>query len=113
MDCFVKRFQPERFSWLNVFYNIFIKLLLRYDNWLAGKDLGHHPCDDPNMTMSIAPPPSAEEFLVNKTNNESEVILSLVITDSFISFHSMFLTFLFPSFTFPDLAKSVREFLWV
>jgi len=56
MDCFVKRFQPER-----------------YDNWLAGKDLGHHPCDDPNMSMSIAPPPSAEEFLVNKTNNESEV----------------------------------------
>jgi len=56
MDCFVKRFQPER-----------------YDAWLAGKDLGHHPCDDPNMAMSIAPPPSAEEFLVNKTNNESEV----------------------------------------
>jgi len=25
------------------------------------------------MSMSIAPPPSAEEFLVNKTNNESEV----------------------------------------
>jgi len=57
MDCFVKRFQPER-----------------YDLWLAGKDLGHHPCDDPKTQgMSIAPPPSAEEFLVNRTNNDEEV----------------------------------------
>jgi len=57
MDCFVKRFQPER-----------------YDLWLAGKDLGHHPCDDPKtQSMTIAPPPSAEEFLVNRTNNDEEV----------------------------------------
>jgi hypothetical protein len=48
----------------------------RYDLWLAGKDLGHHPCDDPkSMGMTIAPPPSAEEFLVNRTNQESEVIV--------------------------------------
>jgi hypothetical protein len=54
MDCFVKRFQPER-----------------YENWLAGKDLGYHPEDDQKMSkMSIAPPPSAEEFLINKTNEE-------------------------------------------
>jgi len=52
MDCFVKRFQPEK-----------------YNNWLEGKDLGYHPVDDPKTTsMSLAPPPSAEEFLVNKTN---------------------------------------------
>jgi len=57
MDCFVKRFQPER-----------------YELWLAGKDFGNHPCDDPKTTAkSVAQPPSAEEFLVNKTNNESEV----------------------------------------
>jgi len=57
MDCFVKRFQPER-----------------YDLWLSGQDVGHHPCDDPKTTaMSVAPPPSAEEFLVNKTNNDTEV----------------------------------------
>merc|ERR550519_835517 len=56
MDCFVKRFQPER-----------------YEAWLAGKDYGHHPCDDPKSgAMSLAPPPSAEEFLVNKTNNDRE-----------------------------------------
>jgi len=52
MDCFVKRFQPEK-----------------YKNWLEGKDLGYHPVDDPKTSsMSLAPPPSAEEFLVNKTN---------------------------------------------
>ena len=61
MDCFVKRFQPER-----------------YESWLAGEDLGHHPCDDPKTTgMTVAPPPSAEEFLVNKTNNDREVRLDL------------------------------------
>ena len=48
--------------------------LFRYESWLAGEDLGHHPCDDPKtVAMSIAPPPSAEEFLVNKTNNDREV----------------------------------------
>jgi len=57
MDCFVKRFQPEK-----------------YESWLAGEDLGHHPCDDPKTSaMTVAPPPSAEEFLVNKTNNDREV----------------------------------------
>jgi len=53
MDCFVKRFQPER-----------------YDAWLSGKDLGHHPEDDPKSAMTLAPAPSVEEFLVNKTNKE-------------------------------------------
>lgn len=38
---------------------------------MNGKDLGYHPEDDPKTTkMSIAPPPSAEEFLINKTNEE-------------------------------------------
>ena len=45
MDCFVNRFQPKT-----------------NEAWLAGENLGHHPCDDPNMAMSIASPPSAEEF---------------------------------------------------
>jgi len=54
MDCFVKRFQPER-----------------YDNWLQGKDFGYHPEDDTKTCkMTLAPPPSAEEFLINKTNEE-------------------------------------------
>jgi len=58
MDCFVKRFQPEK-----------------YESWLAGEDLGHHPCDDPKTSaMTVAPPPSAEEFLVNKTNNDREYL---------------------------------------
>lgn len=57
MDCFVKRFQPER-----------------YDLWLSGQDWGHHPCDDPKTTgMTLAQPPSAEEFLVNRTNTGEQV----------------------------------------
>ena len=49
-------------------------MIVRYEAWLAGKDYGHHPCDDPKSgAMSLAPPPSAEEFLVNKTNNDREV----------------------------------------
>ena len=48
--------------------------LSRYESWLSGEDLGHHPCDDPKTSaMTVAPPPSAEEFLVNKTNNDREV----------------------------------------
>ena len=51
----------------------------RYELWLAGKDFGNHPCDDPKTTAkSVAQPPSAEEFLVNKTNNESEVMLIIL-----------------------------------
>ena len=43
---------------------------------MAGKDLGYHPEDDPKMSkMSIAPPPSAEEFLINKTNEEVFIYL--------------------------------------
>ena len=38
---------------------------------MEGKDLGYHPEDDPKTTtMSIATPPSAEEFLINKTNEQ-------------------------------------------
>merc|ERR1719282_2267545 len=56
MDCFVKRFQPER-----------------YESWLAGEDLGHHPTDEQKTSaMTIAPAPSAEEFLINRTNNDRE-----------------------------------------
>ena len=46
---------------------------------MAGKDLGYHPEDDPKMSkMSIAPPPSAEEFLINKTNEEVFIYLFLL-----------------------------------
>lgn len=56
MDCFVKRFQPEK-----------------YEKWLAGEDLGHHPTDEQKTSaMTIAPAPSAEEFLINRTNNDRE-----------------------------------------
>ena len=42
---------------------------VRYENWIAGKDLGHHPEDDPKTCkMSLAPQPSLDEFMVNKTN---------------------------------------------
>jgi len=54
MDCFVKRFQPAR-----------------YEAWLAGKDLGHHPEDDPrSMAASIAQPPTAQEYMENRTNQD-------------------------------------------
>merc|ERR1719234_524705 len=54
MDCFVKRFQPDL-----------------YDAWLAGDDLGHHPEDDPRLgAPSIATPPTAQEYLENRTNME-------------------------------------------
>ena len=54
MDCFVKRFQPDR-----------------YEAWLAGDDLGHHPEDDPRLVApSIAPPPTAQEYMENRTNME-------------------------------------------
>jgi len=43
--------------------------VFRYENWIAGKDLGYHPEDDPkNNKMSLAPQPSLDEFMVNKTN---------------------------------------------
>ena len=46
----------------------------RYDLWLSGQDWGHHPCDDPKTTgMTLAQPPSAEEFLVNRTNTGEQV----------------------------------------
>jgi len=54
MDCFVKRFQPDL-----------------YEAWLAGDDLGHHPEDDPRLVApSIAPPPTAQEYMENRTNME-------------------------------------------
>jgi hypothetical protein len=41
----------------------------RYENWIAGKDLGYHPEDDPKISkMSLAPRPSLDEFMANKTN---------------------------------------------
>ena len=46
----------------------------RYEKWLAGEDLGHHPTDEQKTSaMTIAPAPSAEEFLINRTNNDREV----------------------------------------
>ena len=57
MDCFVKRFQPER-----------------YEAWLAGRDYGHHPEDDPrSMSQSLAQPPTAQEYLENLTNTDTAV----------------------------------------
>ena len=53
---------------------------------MAGKDLGYHPEDDPKMSkMSIAPPPSAEEFLINKTNEEVFIYLFIYFILFFIS----------------------------
>jgi len=63
MDCFVKRFQPER-----------------YQDWIEGKDMGHHPEDDPKSAPTLAPPPSVEEFLVNKSNQE-EIIPDCLMDD--------------------------------
>jgi len=57
MDCFVKRFQPER-----------------YEKWLAGQDYGHHPEDDPRqLAKSVAQPPTAQEYMENLTNNARAV----------------------------------------
>ena len=55
-------------SYIDVF------LWSRYEKWLAGEDLGHHPTDEQKTSaMTIAPAPSAEEFLINRTNNDREV----------------------------------------
>lgn len=48
MDTFVKRFQPDR-----------------YELWLAGKDVGHHP-EDPSRVYA-APLPTENDILCNKT----------------------------------------------
>ena len=46
---------------------------------MAGEDLGHHPTDEQRTSaMTVAPPPSAEEFLVNRTNNDREVRIVIV-----------------------------------
>merc|ERR1719361_1390006 len=60
MDCFVKRLQPDR-----------------YENWLNGKDYGRHP-EEPNAKLSPAPPPTAEEFMVNNKNKDKEIPLCLL-----------------------------------
>ncbi|TRY75737.1 hypothetical protein TCAL_09857 [Tigriopus californicus] len=52
METFVKRLQPER-----------------YDNWLAGQDYSRHP-EEPDARLTVAPPPSIEEFLQNKSNHD-------------------------------------------
>ena len=60
MDTFVKRLQPEK-----------------YDEWLNGKDFGRHP-EEPNAKPTPAPPPSAEEYLLNPQNRNKEIPLCLL-----------------------------------
>ena len=56
---------------INLISNLKTKYYSRYKDWLEGKDLGYHPVDDPKTSsMSVAAPPSAEEFLINKTNEQ-------------------------------------------
>lgn len=50
METFVKRFQPDR-----------------YDNWLMGKDLGHHPEEPERFTF--APKPEIDKYSFNKAND--------------------------------------------
>ena len=53
---------------------LLIFIVSRYEKWLAGEDLGHHPTDEQKTSaMTVAPAPSAEEFLINRTNNDREV----------------------------------------
>ena len=53
---------------------LLIFFVSRYEKWLAGEDLGHHPTDEQKTSaMTVAPAPSAEEFLINRTNNDREV----------------------------------------
>uniref|UniRef100_A0A0K2SX66 [histone H3]-trimethyl-L-lysine(9) demethylase n=1 Tax=Lepeophtheirus salmonis TaxID=72036 RepID=A0A0K2SX66_LEPSM len=61
MDCFVKRFQPER-----------------YENWLAGKDYGRHPVDPVSIKETPAPPPTLDEFLGNITNKDKMIPLCML-----------------------------------
>ena len=52
-------------------------VLFRYENWLNGKDYGRHP-EEPNAKLSPAPPPTAEEFMVNNKNKDKEIPLCLL-----------------------------------
>eukprot|EP00096_Caligus_rogercresseyi_P011268 TRINITY_DN4386_c0_g1_i1.p1 TRINITY_DN4386_c0_g1~~TRINITY_DN4386_c0_g1_i1.p1 ORF type:complete len:808 (-),score=218.17 TRINITY_DN4386_c0_g1_i1:77-2500(-) len=61
MDCFVKRFQPER-----------------YDDWLAGMDYGRHPVDPVTLKETPAPPPTLDEFLGNITNKDKMIPLCML-----------------------------------
>ena len=56
---------------------IAILILVRYDDWLNGKDYGRHP-EEPNATLTPAPPPTAEEFMVNIKNRDKEIPLCLL-----------------------------------
>lgn len=49
----------------------------RYDAWLRGEDYGHHP-EDPEGRASVAPQPSAEEFLFNPKNKDKKIPLCLL-----------------------------------
>ena len=63
---------------------------VRYDNWLQGKDFGYHPEDDTKTCkMTLAPPPSAEEFLINKTNEEVIRLEYLVVQNNELKISSV------------------------
>ena len=49
----------------------------RYDDWLNGKDYGRHP-EEPDAKLTPAPPPTAEEFIINKKNKNKEIPLCLL-----------------------------------
>jgi len=60
MDCFVRRLQPDR-----------------YEDWLAGKDMGRHP-EEPEARPTPAPAPNVEEFLMNIHNKDREIPMCLL-----------------------------------
>ena len=60
MDCFVRRLQPDR-----------------YEDWLAGNDMGRHP-EEPDARPTPAPAPTAEEFLMNVNNKNVQIPLCLL-----------------------------------
>lgn len=50
---------------------------IRYEAWLRGEDYGHHP-EDPEGRPSVAPQPSAEEFIFNPKNKDKKIPLCLL-----------------------------------
>ena len=49
----------------------------RYEDWLAGQDMGRHP-EEPDARPTPAPAPNVEEFLMNIHNKDVEIPLCLL-----------------------------------
>ena len=49
----------------------------RYEDWLAGKDMGRHP-EEPEARPTPAPAPNVEEFLMNIHNKDREIPMCLL-----------------------------------